>query len=88
MVVNRCLGSLTRFSDFVQYLQKEWSLGYPGVIGYMIAIVYILDFRGSRSAIAKKIIQRVKSFKKTNKIGSTAEQVIQHRIFRLHQLLG
>ena len=53
-VVDYCLGSLTMLSDFVDYLQKEWSLGYSGVIGYMNAIGHMLDYRRSCSDIAKQ----------------------------------
>ena len=53
-VVDYCLGLLTMLSDFVEYLQKEWKPIHFGVIGYMNTIRHILDFRRSRSAIAKK----------------------------------
>ena len=55
-VVDYCLGLLTMLSDFVEYLQKEWKPIHFGVIGYMNTIRHILDFRRSRSAIAKKTL--------------------------------
>ena len=32
-------------SDFVEYLQNEWEIGYSGIIGYMNALGHLLDFR-------------------------------------------
>ena len=34
-------------SDFVGYLQADWSLKSSGVTGYMNALGYLLDFRRS-----------------------------------------
>ena len=33
-VVDYCLGSLNMLSDFIDYLQNEWKIGYLGIIGY------------------------------------------------------
>ena len=44
-VVDYCLGSLDTLSDFVEYLQNEWKIGYSGIIGYMNALGHLLDFR-------------------------------------------
>ena len=46
-VVDYCLGSVTMISDFVGYLQTDWSLKSSGVTGYMNALGYLLDFRRS-----------------------------------------
>ena len=32
-------------SGFVEYLQKEWKIGYSVIIGYMNALGHLLDFR-------------------------------------------
>ena len=32
-------------SDFVEYLQNEWKIGYSGIIDYMNALGHLLDFR-------------------------------------------
>ena len=42
-----CLGSLVMMSDFIEHLQKQWHLGYSGIIGYMNAIGHMLDYRRS-----------------------------------------
>ena len=52
-VIDYCIGCVTMLSDFVEYLQTEWKLGYSGVIGYMNAINHMLDYRRS-SDICKK----------------------------------
>ena len=44
-VVDYCLGSVTMVSDFVGYLQTDWSLKFSSVMGYMSALGYLLDFR-------------------------------------------
>ena len=59
-------------SDFVEYLQNEWKIGYSGIIGYMNALVHVLDFRKTFSNspsekvsvfLASEIyLQRVKHF--------------------------
>ena len=36
-------------SDFVEYLQNEWKIGYFGIIGYMNALCHLRDFRSSFS---------------------------------------
>ena len=71
-VVDYCLGSLNMLSDFVEYLQNEWKIGYSGIIGYMNALVHLLDFRKTFSNspsekvsvfLASEIyLQRVKHF--------------------------
>ena len=33
-VVDYCLGSLNMLSEFIDYLQNEWKIGYLGIIGY------------------------------------------------------
>ena len=40
-VVDYCLGSLNMLSDFVE----NRKIGYSGIIGYMNALVHLLDFR-------------------------------------------
>ena len=72
MVVDYCLGSLNMLSDFVEYLQNKWKIGYSGIIGYMNALVHLLDFRRTFSNspsenvsvfLASEIyLQRVKYF--------------------------
>ena len=44
MVVDYCLGSFNMLSDFVEYLQIKWKIGYSGIIGYINALVHLLDF--------------------------------------------
>ena len=52
-VVEYCLGSVTMISDFVGYLQTDWSLKSSGVTGYMNALGHLLDFRRSYSDLTK-----------------------------------
>ena len=68
-VADYCVGSVTLISDFVDYLNKNWSVGYSGIIGYMNALSHLLDFRrifeerhaNSQTFMASEIyIQRVK----------------------------
>ena len=42
-VVDYCLGFVTMISDFVGYLQTDWSLKSSGVTGYMNALGHLLD---------------------------------------------
>ena len=53
-VMDYCLGSLNMISDFVEYLQNDWKIGYLSLIDYMNALGHLLDFRRkfSRSASA------------------------------------
>ena len=41
-------------SDFVEYLQYDWKIGYSGIIGYMNALGHLLDFRRTFSHSASK----------------------------------
>ena len=43
-VVDYCLGSVTMISDFVEYLQTDWSLKASDVTGYMNALWHCLIF--------------------------------------------
>ena len=43
-VVDYCLGSFNVLSDFVEYLQNKWKIGYSGIIGYINALVHLLNF--------------------------------------------
>ena len=52
-VVDYCLGSVTMISDFVGYLQTDWSLKSSGVTGYMNALGHLRDFRRSHSDLTK-----------------------------------
>ena len=52
--VDYCLGSLNMLSDFVEYLQNEWKIGYSGIIGYMNALGHLLDFRRTFSNSASE----------------------------------
>ena len=52
-VVDYCLGSVTMISDFVGYLQTDWSLKSSGVTSYMNALGHLLDFRRSYSDLTK-----------------------------------
>ena len=52
-VVDYCLGSVTMISDFVGYLQTDWSLKSSGITGYMNALGHLLDFRRSYSDLTK-----------------------------------
>ena len=52
-VVDYCLGSVTMISDFVGYLQTDWSLKSSGVTGYMNALGHLLDFCRSYSDLTK-----------------------------------
>ena len=40
-----CLGSLNMLSDFVNYMQNYWKIGYSDIIGYLNVFVHLLDFR-------------------------------------------
>ena len=40
-------------SDFVEYLQTDWSLKASGVTGYMNALGHLLDFRRSYSDLTQ-----------------------------------
>ena len=67
-----CLRSLNMLSDFVDYLQNEWKIGYSGIIVYMNALGHLLDFRRTFSNSASEnvsvflaseiYLQRVKRF--------------------------
>ena len=69
-VVDYCLGSVTMISDFVGYLQTDWSLKSSGVTGYMSPLGHFLHFRRSYSELTKmhssifisSEIQRVKHY--------------------------
>ena len=71
-VADYCLGSINMLSEFVNYLQNEWKVGYAGVIGYMNSINHFLDFRRSFSDTASQnvsvfiafeiYLQRIKRF--------------------------
>ena len=52
-VVEYCLGSVTIISDFVGYLQTDWSLRFSGVNSYMKAPGNLLEFRRSYSDLTK-----------------------------------
>ena len=52
-VVDCCLGSVTMISDFVEYLQTDWSLKSSGVTGYMNPLRYLLDFPRSYSDLTQ-----------------------------------
>ena len=52
-VVDYCLESVTMISDFVGYLQTDWSLKSSGVTGYMNTPGHLLDFRRSYSNLTK-----------------------------------
>ena len=52
--VDYCLGSLNMLSDFVEYLQNGWKIGYSGIIGYMNALGHLLDFRRTFSNSASQ----------------------------------
>ena len=49
-----CLRSLNMLSEFVEYLQNEWKIGYLGVIDYMNALGHLLDFRRTFSNSASE----------------------------------
>ena len=75
-VVDYCLTPLNMLSDFVEYLQNEWKIGYSGIIGYMNALGHLLDFRRTFSNSASEnvsvflaseiYLQRVKRFLSKN----------------------
>ena len=44
-VADYCLGSISLISDFIDYLQTSWSVGYAGLIGYINSLSHFLDFR-------------------------------------------
>ena len=44
-VVDYCLGSISLISDFITYLQDNWSVGYAGLIGYINSLSHLLDLR-------------------------------------------
>ena len=41
-------------SGFVEYLQREWKIGYSVIIGYMNALGHLLDFRRTFSNSASE----------------------------------
>ena len=53
-VVDYCLGSLNMLSDFIEYIENEWKIGYSGLIGYINALGHFLDFRGTFSHSASE----------------------------------
>ena len=72
-VVDYCLRTLKMLSDFVEYLQNEWKIGYSGIIGYLNALGDLLDFRRTFSnsssenisiflLASEKYLKRVKRF--------------------------
>lgn len=71
-VVDYCLESLNMLSDFVEYLQIDYKIGYLGVIGCMNTLGHFLDFRRAFSHSASEnvsiflaleiYLQRVKRF--------------------------
>ena len=85
-VVDYCLGSVTMISDFVGYLQTDWSLKSSGVTGYMNALGHLLDFRRSYSDLTKInssvfipseiYIQRVKRYLSKKKMKSDWTEVL------------
>ena len=52
-VVDYCVGSGSMISDFVGYLQTDWSLKSSGVTGYMNALGHFFDFRRSYNDLTK-----------------------------------
>ena len=48
-IVDYCIGSISSISDFIDYLKRDWSVGYAGVIGYMNSLSHVLDFRRMNS---------------------------------------
>lgn len=54
-VVDYCLGSISMISDFIDYLQDKWNVGFSGVIGYMNSISHLLDFRRSEGMCSLNI---------------------------------
>ena len=52
-VVDYCLGYVTMISDFVGYLQTDWSLKSSGVTGYMNALQHLFDFHRSYNDLTK-----------------------------------
>ena len=52
-VVDYCLGSVTMISDFVKYLQTDWSLKSSGITDCMNALEHLLDFFRSYSDLTK-----------------------------------
>ena len=52
-VVDYCSGSVTMISDFVGYLQTDWSLKSSGVTSYMNAQGHLLGFHRSYSDLTK-----------------------------------
>ena len=49
-IVDYCVGSISSISDFIEYLKKDWNVGYAGLIGYMNSLSHVLDFRRMNSA--------------------------------------
>ena len=52
-VTDYCLGYVTMISDFVGYLQIDWSLKSSGITAYMNNLVHLLDFCRSYSNLTK-----------------------------------
>ena len=49
-IVDYCVGSISSISDFIEYLKKDWNVGYAGLIGYMNSLSHVLDFRRMNSS--------------------------------------
>ena len=52
-VVDYCLGSVPMISDFVKYLQTDWSLKSSGITDCMNALEHLVDFFRSYSDLTK-----------------------------------
>ena len=50
-VLDFALGTVTIISDFVEYIQEApWKIGQSGIIGYMNALLHMLDFRRAHNS--------------------------------------
>ena len=44
-VVDYCVGSIQSLSDYINDLEKQWKIGYSGIIGHINALSHLLDYR-------------------------------------------
>ena len=43
-ILEYCIGSVSLIENFMKYLEDEWKVGKPGIIGYLQSLLHCLDF--------------------------------------------
>ena len=56
-IIEYCVNSVKHIEDFIGYLQNDWKVGNPGVIGYLNALAHFLDYQRSKGLCSDKISQ-------------------------------